>query len=419
MLVLLIVLLPNTVISLGDDGGVAIEDDDFDKISRTCRFGTSGSDDDEDDNSCDDTIGMDPKFDGYIEVGEDWGVSQQVAGEHSLKTQQIIKRTYEYMTKQVMVDHDTFSLSVRKECKLRHQLCSFWAAIGECDANPSYMTLQCAPACQSCEQISFETRCPFDKDEPGVWYKSGQLNEMFNNIISNTTIQELYAPKVISNDPWIITLEDFATKEECDTLIELGGALGYKRSEDVGEVVNFDGTVQGVQSEFRTSTNAWCVDKCYNHTVTQDIQKRIEDLISIPEINYEYLQLLKYEEDQFYEVHHDYIAIDIDRPQSVRILTIFLYLNDLPQQDQGQGEDGNGDDDEAVNGGTNFDTLDITVTPKRGRIVIWPSVLDKYPTMKDPRTDHEALPVLKGVKYGANAWVHNKDFKTPHSKGCI
>jgi hypothetical protein len=28
------------------------------------------------------------------------------------------------------------------------------------------------------------------------------------------------------------------------------------------------------------------------------------------------------------------------------------------------------------------------------------------------------LPVIKGVKYGANAWIHMRDFKTPNKKGC-
>jgi 2OG-Fe(II) oxygenase superfamily len=60
-----------------------------------------------------------------------------------------------------------------------------------------------------------------------------------------------------------------------------------------------------------------------------------------------------------------------------------------------------------------------TVQPKRGRALIWPSVKDENPSVKDPRTDHQALPVKKGVKYGANAWIHLRDFKTPHSKNCI
>lgn len=64
------------------------------------------------------------------------------------------------------------------------------------------------------------------------------------------------------------------------------------------------------------------------------------------------------------------------------MLTLFLYLNDV--------EEG---------GGTHFPLLDITIQPKKGNAVIWPSVLDDKPETKDPRTDHEALPVINGIKY--------------------
>ena len=83
-------------------------------------------------------------------------------------------------------------------------------------------------------------------------------------------------------------------------------------------------------------------------------------------------------------------------------MTSFMYLNEV--------EEG---------GGTHFSELGITVTPKAGRILLWPSVLDEDPNRKDPRTDHEALPVIKGVKYAANAWIHQRDFKTPFATGCI
>lgn len=68
-------------------------------------------------------------------------------------------------------------------------------------------------------------------------------------------------------------------------------------------------------------------------------------------------------------------------------MTVFLYLNDV--------EEG---------GGTHFDRLNITVTPKKGRALIWPSVLNRDPNVADWRTQHQALPVKAGVKYGANAW---------------
>jgi prolyl 4-hydroxylase len=59
------------------------------------------------------------------------------------------------------------------------------------------------------------------------------------------------------------------------------------------------------------------------------------------------------------------------------------------------------------------------VQAKRGRALLWPSVLDFEPDVRDPRTDHQALPVVKGVKYGANVWLHQRDFKAPFAKGCI
>jgi len=75
-----------------------------------------------------------------------------------------------------------------------------------------------------------------------------------------------------------------------------------------------------------------------------------------------------------------------DRQQGVRILTMYLYLNDV--------EEG---------GGTNFDQLNITVMPKRGRALLWPSVLDSDPNAKDERTTHQALPVgPDSLKFGAN-----------------
>ena len=81
---------------------------------------------------------------------------------------------------------------------------------------------------------------------------------------------------------------------------------------------------------------------------------------------------------------------------------MYLYLNDAE-----------------AGGGTNFDKLGITVMPKRGRALLWPSVLDEDPNQKDDRTTHQALPAEKGLKFGANAWFHMHDYKTPFRNACI
>ena len=69
-------------------------------------------------------------------------------------------------------------------------------------------------------------------------------------------------------------------------------------------------------------------------------------------------------------------------------------------------------------GGTHFHLLPITVMPKKGNAVLWPSVLDGSPELKDGRIDHKALPVEAGIKYGANAWIHSRNFKKAFANNC-
>jgi len=117
--------------------------------------------------------------------------------------------------------------------------------------------------------------------------------------------------------------------------------------------------------------------------------------------NFEDFQILRYELDQFYKQHHDFILHQVDRNPGPRILTFFLYLSDV--------EEG---------GETSFPKLNIKVKPKKGRVLLWPSVLSSNPESVDDRMDHEALPVIKGTKFAANAWIHLYDYMYPHSLGC-
>ena len=340
-------------------------------------------------------------------------MEQTIDKNHADKCRELIASAKEYLENTVAKDPKQRPLL--EGCKLHHESCAFWGAIGECEANPGYMKINCAPICHTCDQLSIETRCPYDPETmPDAW-KPGDLNEFFTNI---TTLEKFakYEPKVLSRPsylegdteetadyklgPWVVTLENVLSDEEAVRLIELGAVEGYKRSTDVGKK-KFDGTHESHVSNGRTSTNAWCQNECYNDTIAQRVMQRVTEISNIPQENSENLQLLKYEEGEFYNTHHDYIDYLKNRQQGVRLLTIFLYLNDV--------EEG---------GGTNFPDLDITVLPKRGRALIWPSVKDEDPNGKDGRTRHQALPPIKGTKYGANAWIHQRDFQGPNKNHC-
>jgi len=240
-------------------------------------------------------------------------------------------------------------LPLRKPRIISDEQCTGCFPTGECEKNEAYMATNCGPACNTCHLIDITTRCPPLQDaKPAL--KPGDLNKMFERIVAtapgNTTADK-YTPEVKksmaelktppytvtvhsrpseesatdvdlvldkSMPPWVVTFDDFMTDEECEAMIQLGHKYEYKRSEDVG-AEKADGTFGSVQSSRRTSENAWCSSHggCRDEEIPQRIHKRIADVLQIPAENSEDFQILRYEQNQFYKTHHDYIPHQKDR----------------------------------------------------------------------------------------------------------
>lgn len=308
-------------------------------------------------------------------------------------------------------------------CKNRDRNCLKKVLAKPTICSTSWMEKECAPLCQSCHTLDFNHRCPLDDSIPDS-VPAGFVNEMFERIVTDEDYRKNYNPAVLSkpisfdavsvttdkelypnatgaDGPWIVVLDNFLSADECERMKEMGQAQGYEQSADVG-AMDYTGSITSNFNEGRTSKNAWCMGKCMTDPVSQSVSSRMVKLTGIPDPNHEFFQILKYTVGQHYGRHHDFADYHLDRQYGPRVLTVFLYLNTV--------EDG---------GGTHFSELNLTVVPKQGRAVIWPSVLSDKPRDKDDRTDHEALPVKVGVKYGANAWIHQKDFKKEHWKNCV
>ena len=179
------------------------------------------------------------------EIPDDWKDNTT----HIIDYLEVIKETSVYMT-EVMTSNDY--LPFRENCFNSDAYCSHHAANGACDDIEDdfydYMMKECAPACQTCGDRYDEElieRCVPNKTKNII--EKGDLDIMFKRIVGELPNDEAVVPdykvKIHSrpsdgldenqgffSGPWIVTLEDFLTAEECDKLISLGAGRGYERS---------------------------------------------------------------------------------------------------------------------------------------------------------------------------------------------
>jgi len=184
----------------------------------------------------------------------------------------------------------------------------------------SFLLSFSGPICQSCDMLRVENRCPLDPNAVDA-FQPGDLNAMFERIVTDPWYEQ-FEPIVLSRPDfapgdtpenatysigiWMVMLDKAMTSDEADRMVELGGLQGYERSSDVGEE-RADGTYTANVNSGRTSTNAWCNKDCADDPVAERLMARVENITGIPQVNSENFQLLRYEQNQFYQTHNDYI----------------------------------------------------------------------------------------------------------------
>jgi len=321
------------------------------------------------------------------------------------KVLRVIRKAHKYLLHNVLTT--PLYARIKHLCKNEHHLCSVWAAMGKCESMNEDMSFNCALACRTCDQLDVDVRCPLDYDklnETNVW-KEGDIERMYTRIIEDPYYAR-YEPKIISQPNhtsencslWVATFDNFLTEEECDRIVELAAEEGYERSETVDDELEAGGSYATSKFEGRTSKNAWCSGVCKEDPMMQGVVDRIVNLTGITKENHEDYQLLKYEVGELYEAHTDYIKFRADGP---RIVTFFMYLNDVTS-----------------GGETAFPELGLSITPKKGKAMLFPSVLNSDPMVEDLCSEHEAKPVIEGVKHAANVWIHMRDFQNWSEEDC-
>jgi len=195
---------------------------------------------------------------------------------------------------------------------------------------------------------------------------------------------------LLCDSPRIYQIFNFISDHECEELIKTGHKTGFKRS-TVADSADVDPT--------RTSETVW-VERHLNKAI-DNILKRVSDTIHIDDslLNMsnaaETLQLVKYENNQYYNYHVDY---ETYRANS-RYITFLMYLNDV----EAGGQTGFRNAHCWDKGKHHF-----AVDPIKGSAVFFYDLLPDGNA--DDRSLHSGMHIKKGHKYMTNLWIYDKCF---------
>lgn len=187
---------------------------------------------------------------------------------------------------------------------------------------------------------------------------------------------------VEQNNLTLFCVQDFMTPTECEEMV----ALIDKGRQPSGLLAKHS------DPDFRTSDS--CNLSPYDLLVDK-IEGRICTLMGIDARHGETLQGQVYEIGQQFKAHHDHFAKntgyweDMMKQGGQRSWTAMAYLNEA-----------------AAGGETEFPIAGMTVTPRRGMLVLWNNMqADGTP---NPATLHAGLPVRAGTKYVVTKWFREK-----------
>ncbi|KAK7513360.1 2OG-Fe(II) oxygenase superfamily protein, partial [Phyllosticta citriasiana] len=206
---------------------------------------------------------------------------------------------------------------------------------------------------------------------------------------------------LLSTDPLVIYIEDFLTVSEADHLIS---------------IAKFEPSTVGLDPRVRTPTDyrkLWSAElpdspsENFSDSVIECVVDRASAFQGyVPPLRMETLQLVKYGQGEFYDVHYDAFG-SLNRTQGNRESSFFVTLRAK----------------DVVGGATSFPRitkpaspelcsrfLDCTgtqkgllVKPKTGSAIFWRNLRSDHSI--HPQTLHSGLKVASGEKIGMNIWT--------------
>uniref|UniRef100_H2YIA6 Fe2OG dioxygenase domain-containing protein n=1 Tax=Ciona savignyi TaxID=51511 RepID=H2YIA6_CIOSA len=218
----------------------------------------------------------------------------------------------------------------------------------------------------------------------------------------------------------IFTMDDFLTPRECDGLVKAHEAH-MKQHEPFQPIICFSG--EDTMKEYLRDVNlgwsggVWRADwtqgtQCLNESLSRQLngkllwshstsfypgespfsstyEMRVKNHTGLDPRNGGKFQITSYPQGVGYKLHTDCTEGNTDKRD--RFATILVYLNDV------------------IEGGeTQFTELNVTITPKRGRALVWTNMNNEGHC--DVTSYHQASPVIRGKKFIIQRWYYFENF---------
>ena len=272
-----------------------------------------------------------------------------------------------------------------------HPRCFGWAQRGLCNELTTFMRADCAASCGACNAAA-AVASPKDPCAPradGDLQAPGSLRAAFDRAANQTQLQ----PTLHSADPPIVSLDGFLSADEAAEVVRVAEAIGFHPS----------GSGCGGNRALCNMGYIQCDETptCRSAPAMSKLAARMRELLHVPLESTEGLGLFRYGPGHTFRYHHDQEkAVPRDSPGGPRVWASYVFLSDVE-----------------AGGDFKLPLLNVSISPKAGRALMWPHLHDEDLITPDERTYHKGAPVVAGVKYAANLWIHLYDFKTPSRAG--
>lgn len=190
------------------------------------------------------------------------------------------------------------------------------------------------------------------------------------------------APRLLNINPLVAVVDDFLSASEGEAIV----AAGQGRMQRATVV---DASGKGVERDGRTNTH--CELPISEFPQVLPMLMKIGVALRLPIQHAEPTTLLHYTEAQEFKPHLDGFVLDFvgdgearfERSGGQRLFSAMVYLNDVEK-----------------GGGTTFPTLDITVSPRPGRLLVFANTMAGL-RERAALSIHAGEPVTAGEKWAA------------------